>query len=351
MPDSSGFLGEKRMRNNVIFKINPEKIDSKKIKIAARSIRQGKLVAFPTETVYGLGSDVFNARAVLKIFKIKGRPGNDPLIVHISEKETLFNLAKEIPEEAMKLIDEFWPGPLTVVLKKSNIVPDIVTAGLDTVAIRMPKNSIALNLIKFAGTPVAAPSANLFGRPSPTCAQHVIDDLTGKVDIILDGGRTEIGLESTVVDMTRRPFRILRPGGITMKEIRRLLGKVELNSDESDIIRSPGVLPHHYSPKAKLLLVEKGNGQINEMKRLALNFKKQGKNIGIMVTSENQNKFNGFKIQVIGSINDSRTCAFNLFSILRSFDKEKVDVIIAEGIGLRGLGLTIMDRLRKASNF
>ncbi len=338
------------MRNTVVFKINPEKPDLRKIKIAAKAIKQGKIVAFPTETVYGLGANIFNSQAVLKIFEVKKRPLKDPLIVHIGDKKDVFNLAKKIPEEAMMLINKFWPGPLTVVLEKSDIVLNIITAGLDTVAIRMPKNLIALNLIKFAKTPICAPSANIFGRPSPTCAKHVLDDLGKKVDIVIDGGRTNIGLESTVIDMTRKPFRILRPGGITTEEISKLLGKVKLHTNKSKIIRSPGMLRHHYSPEANLILVEKKNGQISKIKRLALNFKKQGKHVGIMVTSENQNKFEGFKTKTIGSINDLRTCAFNLFSILRSFDKEKVDVIIAEGIKPQGFGLTIMDRLRKAAN-
>lgn len=334
---------------SIIFKINPKKPDLKKIKIAAQAIRQGKLVAFPTETVYGLGADALNSQAVSKIFEAKGRPYNVPLIVHIGEKKELFNLAKEIPLETSKLIKKFWPGPLTLVLKKSNIVPDIVTAGLDTVAIRMPKNSIALNLIKFARTPIAAPSANLFGRPSPTCAQHVIDDLAGKVNVVLDGGKTEIGVESTVVDMTCKPFRILRPGGVTREKLREVLDEVIINSNKSKTIRSPGMLLRHYSPKAKLILVEKKNGQIEEMKRLALKFKNRGKDVGIMTTSKNQNKFNGFKIKIMGSSDNLKTCAINLFSILRSFDREKVDVIIAEGMKTHGFGLTIMDRLRKAA--
>jgi len=337
------------MKNSVVFKVNPQKPDSRKIKIAAQSIREGKLVAFPTETVYGLGADALNPDAVSKIFEIKRRPFTDPLIIHISDRKDLFSLVREFPEEVAKLINKFWPGPLTLVMKKSNIVPDIVTAGLDTVAIRMPKNQIALSLIKFAKTPVSAPSANLFGRPSPTCAQHVIEDLDGKVDIILDGGRTDIGLESTVIDIAHRPFRILRPGGITIEEIERLIGRVKFASTYSSILHSPGMLKHHYSPKAKLILVERNNGQIDKMKRLALRLKEQGKKIGILVTSESRNKFNGFEIKTMGSINNLRACANNLFSILRDFDREKVDVIIVEGISSNGLGLTIMDRLRKAA--
>lgn len=237
-----------------------------------------------------------------------------------------------------------------MVLKKSGTVPDRVTAGLGTVAVRMPINPIALNLIKYAKTPVVAPSANLFGRPSPTCVQHVLNDLAGKIDVVLDGGVTEIGVESTVVDMTHKPFRILRPGAITVKELKAVLGEIEFNSSESKIILSPGMFSRHYSPKAKLILVEKRNAQIKEMKRLALKFKKQGKNVGIMVTSENQNKFNGFKVKTTGLRNNPMTYAANLFSILRNFDKEETDIIIAEGIKVQGIGLAVMDRLRKAAN-
>jgi len=337
------------MKNSIIFKINPKKPDLKKIKIAAQTIKEGKLVAFPTETVYGLGTDALNPDAVSKIFKIKKRPYNDPLIVHISDKKDLYRLVREFPEEVKILVNKFWPGPLTLVMKKSNIVPDIVTAGLDTVAIRMPKNQIALSLIKFAETPISAPSANLFGKSSSTCAQHVIDDLNGKIDIILDGGKTDIGLESTIIDTVHRPFRILRSGGITIEEIERLIGRVKLDSNYSDIIYSPGMLKHHYSPKAKLILVERNKCQIEKMKKLASKYKKQGKKIGILVTSENKNKFNGFKTKIMGSVNNLRVCANNLFSILRDFDKEKVDIIITEGINSKGLGLTIMDRLRKAA--
>ncbi|MFH1957841.1 MAG: L-threonylcarbamoyladenylate synthase [bacterium] len=333
-----------------ILKIDYRRPSLKKIKDAAQIIKHGGLVAFPTETVYGLGADALNAQAVSKIFKAKGRPLKVPLIIHIADKNDIFTLAKDVPGQAVELIKIFWPGPLTLVLKKSDIVPGIISAGLNTVAIRMPKNSIALNLIKYAGTPIAAPSANLFGRPSPTCAAHVIDDLEGRIDMVLDGGVTEIGVESTVLDMTHTPFRVLRPGGISVKALKNVLGEVEINTGKNRIICSPGMLAHHYSPEAKLLLVEKSKEQIKEMKKLALKFKKQGKNVGIMTTSENQSKFNGFNIKVTGSSSDLKTCAFNLFSVLRSFDKEKTDTIIAEGIKPQGLGLTIMDRLRKASD-
>ena len=333
-----------------ILQISPKRPSLKKIKAAAQVIKQAGIVAFPTETVYGLGADALNEQAVSKIFKAKGRPYNDPLIIHIADKEDIFKLAKDVPGQAMELIKIFWPGPLTMVLKKSGIVPGIISAGLNTVAVRMPKNLIALNLIKCAGVPIAAPSANLFGRPSPTCAAHVIDDLEGKIDMVLDGGVTEIGVESTVVDLTRRPFRILRPGGITKEELENVMGEIEIYSVKDKIICSPGMLTHHYSPKAELILVEKKSGQIREMKRLVLKFEKQGKKVGIMTTSENQNKFNGFKINSMGSSKDLKTCAINLFSVLRNFDKKKTDYIIAEGIEPQGLGLTIMDRLRRAAN-
>ena len=245
---------------------NIMRLESINIEKAAQAITAGKLVVFPTETVYGLGADVFNSKAVAKIFEVKGRPFNDPLIVHVSEKNDVFKLAKSVTVDSVKLMDRFWPGPLTLVMRKSEIVPDAVTAGLNTVAIRMPDNIVALNFIKRAQTPIAAPSANIFGRPSPTCAQHVIDDFGEKIDFIPDGGSTDIGVESTVIDMTCKPPKILRPGGVSVDEIIKIIGEVDLDNG-SNIIKSPGMLPQHYSPKAELIPVEIGNSQIKRIKK------------------------------------------------------------------------------------
>ncbi len=338
---------KKGLKKTIIFKVNFAHPQLDKIKNAANVIKQGGLVAFPTETVYGLGADGLNAKACSRIFSVKKRPANVPLILHIACKKNLFDLAKKIPREAEDLIDIFWPGPLTLVLPKSRIIPQIVTGGLDTVAIRMPNNSIALKLIKYAQTPIAAPSANLYGGHSPTCAQHVLDDLDGCVDIIIDGGKTSLGIESTVLDLTVKPFKVLRMGGIIEKDLRKILGKVKL-ADNRKEIKSPADNFHpSVCSSGKMILVEKTKGQIGEMQELALQFRKSGKKVGVVATKENKNKFNGCVVKVIGSEKDLNTCALNLFSTLRSFSKENVDVLIAQGFKRKDIGLTIMNRLQK----
>ncbi|MBU1204733.1 MAG: threonylcarbamoyl-AMP synthase [Nanoarchaeota archaeon] len=336
-----------------IIKINPKNIEISKIKAAARILRKGGLVAFPTETVYGLGADALNPKAVKKIFEAKGRPADNPLIVHIADKEEVYRLAKEVPEEAEKLMDKFWPGPLTLVLKKSKIVPDIITGGLDSVAIRMPANKIALALIKEAKVPVAAPSANLFSKPSPTSAEHVIQDLYGKIDVIIDSGETEIGVESTVLDLTTKPATLLRPGGITLEELERVLGKIKIHpiikgkKVKNIIAKSPGMKYKHYSPNADVILVEGAYQEVKKrIQKLVYKHKKEGKNIGVMTANENH-EYKADLIKFVG--NDFNTIAKNLFKIFREFDKEKVDIIIAEGVSDKGLGLAIMNRLRKAA--
>lgn len=331
-----------------IITVNPDNINPVYIKTAAEKIKDGGLVAFPTETVYGLGADAFNPKAVAKIFEAKKRPFEDPLIVHIAQKEDLYKLTEDIPDSALKLADEFWPGPLTLVLKKSKNIPDIITAGLDTVAIRVPADKVALAFIKFSETPIAAPSANLFGRPSPTTAQHVLDDLNEKIDIVIDGGRALIGVESTILDLTQNPPVVLRPGGVSIEKLKKVVKGVEIY--KQDKILSPGMYPRHYSPKAKVMLVEgNGNAQVEQVKNLASRFNLQDLSVGILAKEENIDKYNGFKVKSIGQGNDLAVCASNLFSVLREFDKEGVDTIIAEGVKEEELGLAIMNRLRKAA--
>ena len=333
-----------------ILEINPKRIDLAKIKIAAEEIKKGDLVAFPTETVYGLGADALNEKAVAKIFQAKGRPFNDPLIAHIADIKELYRLSKQVPPVALKLAKAFWPGPLTLVLKKSELVSGIVTAGLDTVAIRMPEDNIALSLIREAKTPIAAPSANLFGKTSPTTAQHVVDDLSGKIEMIIDGGKTKVGVESTVLDITVEPIRILRAGGISLEKLKEVIGQVKMSKELEGGFRSPGMLNSHYSPQAKLILVEKkGDAQVEEIRRLASEYIAQGFKVGIMAKEENQNKYDRFEVKVIGKGTELETCAANLFAILRSFDKEGFEIIIAEGLKEHDLGLAIMERLRKAA--
>ena len=333
-----------------ILKINPKRIDLVKIKLAAEVIKQGNLVAFPTETVYGLGADALNEKAVGKIFKSKGRPFNDPLIVHIADIKELYRLSKKISPVALKLAEAFWPGPLTLVLRKSELVSNIVTSGLDTIAIRMPADNIALSLIREAQTPIVAPSANLFGRTSPTNAQHVADDLNGKIQMIVDGGKTKVGVESTVLDITTKPARVLRAGGISVEQLKEVIGEVKIGGELEKNFRSPGRLKSHYSPRARLILVEeKEEAQVEEVCRLASEYKAQGFKVGIMAKEENQDRYNRFKVKVIGKGSRLKTCAANLFSVLRNFDKEGFEIIIAEGLEEQGLGLAIMDRLRKAA--
>lgn len=333
-----------------ILKIDLNQIDQNKIKIAADEIRKGNLVAFPTETVYGLGADVFNEKAISKIFIAKLRPLNDPLIVHISNTIQLSILSSHISSSALKLAKAFWPGPLTLVVKKSTRVSNIVTSGLDTVAVRMPNHQIALDLIEKSDTPIAAPSANLFGRTSPTDAWHVVEDLDGRIEVIIDAGKTVVGVESTVVDTTSKPFKLLRAGGVTLEDLRSIVGQIEIGKKLEKSFRSPGMMDSHYSPKANLILVEeKGERQIKEVRKKALIQRDSGLKVGIMAKEENKEKYKGFHVKVIGKGNELKNCATNLFSTLRDFDKEKYDVIIAESLEKYGLGLAIMERLKKAS--
>ncbi|MEX0861515.1 L-threonylcarbamoyladenylate synthase [Nitrosopumilus sp.] len=334
-----------------ILKINPKNPQLSKIRQAAKVIKSGNLVAFPTETVYGLGANALDSRSVKKIFVAKGRPSDNPLIVHISDISDLKMLVDHIPNTAHKLIAKFWPGPLTLVLKKSKIVPKITTGGINTVAIRMPENKIAQALIRETGVPIAAPSANISGRPSPTIAKHVFDDLGGKINMILDGGKTKIGIESTVIDLSRKHPSLLRPGGISLEQLQSLIGKIALPSSiherKSKLIhRSPGMKYRHYSPNAKIILIEGSKDKVkNKTLHLLAQFQKQGKKVGIMSISNTKYKsdmtvFLGNKLDVL---------AANLFNTFREFDVKKIDVILVHGINRKGLGLGIMNRLEKAA--
>ena len=323
-----------------------------KIKIAAEVLRRGGLVAFPTETVYGLGANALDSKAVKKIFEVKGRPTDNPLIVHVASKAEVYKLASEVPKEAEKLMNAFWPGPLTLILKKSEIVPNTTTGGLDTVAIRMPAHKIALTLIKESKVPVAAPSANLSGKPSPTSGEHVIRDLYGKIDVIIDAGETQIGLESTVLDLTVDPPTILRPGGITLEDLERLLGEVQVHPavegrKVKTTVKSPGMKYRHYAPNADVIVVEGNAEKVREkIRELTTKYKREGKKVGVMITDMKQ-RCGADVTKIVG--NDFETIARNLFKTLRGFDEEDVDVIIAEGIESVGLGLAIMNRLKRAS--
>lgn len=336
-----------------IIKIDPTSPEPQMIKAAARIIRKGGLVVFPTETVYGLGANAMNTEAVAKIFQVKGRPADNPLIVHVADPLDIIPLTKDIPSLAEKLIEEFWPGPLTLVLKKSALLPDIITGGLDTVAVRMPDNKIALDLIVEAGLPLVAPSANLSGKTSPTSLNHVVDDLFGKVDAIIDGGDMAIGLESTVVDVTLSPPVLLRPGGYSIEELERVVCPISIpTAIHADIggsaARSPGMKYRHYAPEASLVLVEGEESNMTEkIQILAEEYAKRGIKVGILTTKKNR-FYNAAHLNYIGR--NPATVAKNLFRALRQLDSQGVEIIIAEGIEERGLGLAVMNRLRKASH-
>jgi L-threonylcarbamoyladenylate synthase len=335
--------------NTKIISINAKKPEPEKIKKAAKIIKRGGIVAFPTETVYGLGADVLDKKAIDKIFKAKGRPSDNPLIVHIANKEDAEQLVKDVPLNAKKLMDEFWPGPLTLVLKKKPIVPDNVTCGLDTVAIRMPNHAVALDLIKQSGCPIAAPSANISGRPSPTSASHVMQDLKGKIPLVISSGKTDIGLESTVIDMTKKIPVILRPGKITLEEIKKVIGKAEISpsSLKRDITlkktESPGMKYRHYSPKAQVYLItgEKSRAE-NKIKELIIFFQKRKKKAACI-------GFSSYGSDHDFVCKNDKDMAKNLFEEFRNMDLKEMDVIIVEGVKAKGLGLALMNRLRKAA--
>jgi len=344
----------KKLRTEV-RKLNEKRPNQSIIRNASKLIRSGEIIAFPTETVYGLGGNALDPSSVSRIFEIKGRPPDNPLIVHIADMKMLETLVIQIPSKAHRIIEKFWPGPITLVLKKSKIVPMITTGGLNTVAVRMPRNKIALALIKESGLPIAAPSANISGRPSPTSAKHVYDDLAGKIKLILDGGTTRIGIESTVIDMTQRIPVILRPGGISKESIENEIGKVCIHnsllgnvSKKTMKYRSPGMKYRHYTPKAKVILVE-GPENLAKKKIIQLTEKleSEGKKVTIMTASKSL-KVNPEKIQYMGKTLE--TIARNLFANLRQADKDKIDIIIVQGIQYNKTGFAIMNRLRKAAS-
>lgn len=326
-----------------------EGVDEGKIKVAAGFILEGKLVAFPTETVYGLGADALNEEAVRRIFEAKGRPADNPLIVHIAEFEDLKGLAREIPDEARLLAERFWPGPLTMVLPRREGVPDVTTGGLDTVAVRMPAHPIALALIR-ASTPIAAPSANISGKPSPTLAEHVGDDFYGKIEAIIDGGETNIGVESTVIDLSSERPTLLRPGGLPLEEIEAVIGGVEIHPAVRgkliDVARSPGMKYKHYSPNAQVVVVEGPRERVRrKIEELVAEYRSKGLRVGVMATED----YTADEFFHLGGTDEE--VARNLFRALRELDKRGVDIIVAEGIEERGLGFAVMNRLRKAAGY
>lgn len=343
--------------NTVIKKITGDKeLNSDIIKTAAGIISRGGLVAFPTETVYGLGGDAFASDAAGKIYAAKGRPSDNPLIVHISKIEDLYELSDEVPKLALKLADRFWPGPLTMIVKKNDRVPKEVTGGLNTVAVRLPKHPVARELIQKSGTFVAAPSANLSGRPSPTRAEHVIEDLSGRVDMIIDGGDIELGLESTIIDLSDDVPTILRPGYITIDMLKKVAANVVLDKAlmtgvKGDVKpKAPGMKYRHYAPKAELTIVEgRDEDVINAIQRLISEETDKGRKVGVMLSSEKIDKISCENKLCPGSLGNEEEIAKNLFACLRKFDELSVDVIFSEGFSEDGIGQAIMNRLLKAA--
>ena len=338
-----------------LVRIDEQHIDMNLIKEAGDVIRAGGLVAFPTETVYGLGGDALNPSSSEKIYRAKGRPSDNPLIIHIADMEALDRIVREIPESAVKLAKRFWPGPLTMILHKSDSVPYETTGGLDTVAVRMPVNRTAQELIRAAGGYVAAPSANLSGRPSPTSAKYVVQDMDGRIDMIIDGGDVEIGLESTIVDLTVGEPTVLRPGYITKQMLEQVLTAVEEDStmmrdDSGQAPKAPGMKYRHYAPKGDLTVVygetESVIAYINDHVE---SLRHDNKITGVITTDENAARYCADVCKSAGDRQDEETIARELYRILREFDDEKVDIIFAEAFDVSGIGQSIMNRLLKAA--
>lgn len=342
-----------------VIEIFEDNIDLDKLAEPAHALAEGKLVAFPTETVYGLGANALDTKAVQKIYEAKGRPSDNPLIVHIAKKDSLAMLVSEVPTKAKLLMDAFWPGPLTLVFKKSAFVPMSITAGLDTVAVRMPEHPIALELIRLAGIPVAAPSANVSGKPSPTEAKHVLEDLDGKIEYVVSGGKSRVGLESTVLDITSDIPVLLRPGGITPDQLQAVVGEIQIDKtilgkiDEDNVPRAPGMKYKHYAPKAEVTIVE-GKDPLEQainILNLAGESRRQGRKVGICATSQTVGNYREYITLSMGDRERPESIASNLFSILREFDSLGVDMIYAEAVDNSGVGLAIMNRMIKAAGY
>lgn len=338
----------------IISSIDIDNIDLKELKKHATLLKNGNTVIFPTETVYGLGANALDEKAVRKIYEAKGRPSDNPLIVHISDKDQVNDLATDVNDKAKIVMETFWPGPITIILNKKEIVPYATSGGLDTVAIRMPSHKIAREIIKQAGVPIAAPSANISGRPSPTKAIHVKEEMDGRVDGIVLGQDCDFGLESTVLDLTRDIPMILRPGSITKEDLEKVLGKVDLDKallkheDNKEAI-APGMKYTHYAPDAQVYIVsgdeENRISKINQLEKE--NALKEIKT-GVMCLEKNKHRYNG---EVISLGNDLNEVASNLFDALREMDKRRIDIVYSEEFESSGLGQAIMNRLLKSAGY
>jgi L-threonylcarbamoyladenylate synthase len=341
--------------NTRVLPISVDQFDSSAIRLAASVLRAGGLVAFPTETVYGLGANALDATAVSSIFAAKERPASDPIIVHIDQVDELATVATDVPLLAYELAARFWPGPLTLVLRRSERVPPVVSAGMATVAVRMPAHPIARALIRQAGVPVAAPSANRFARPSSTTAAHVLEDLNGRVDVILDGGPATIGLESTVLDLTRAAPTVLRPGAVTLEMLQVVIPEVQIIArylqPDQEGMEAPGMLLKHYSPRAELRLYA-GETQhvIAAMRQSARDLAAGGRRVGLLVPDDEHDVFSDLPVELRLLGTDLETISHHLFDRMRALDRDGVDVILMHGVEQTGLGLALWDRLVRAAN-
>ena len=338
----------------IIRKVDQNCINEEMMKEEGALLKEGALVAFPTETVYGLGANALDAEASAKIYAAKGRPSDNPLIIHIADMESLSLIVEEIPKAAVKLAEKFWPGPLTMVMKKSEIVPYGTTGGLDTVAVRMPSHPIALELIRCGGGYVAAPSANTSGRPSPTIAEHVADDMDGIIPMIIDGGAVGIGIESTIVDLTEDVPTILRPGFITKEMLEEVVGEVQidkgLETDAKVAPKAPGMKYRHYAPKAELIIVEGcQEAVVAKINQLAEENRQKGICTGIIGTEETVSGYSAEFVKSMGTRSDELSISSHLYSILREFDESDAKIIYSESFEEGAMGSAIMNRLLKAA--
>lgn len=346
-------------KHTVLKRIDKNYFDESQLEEAGEIIKNGGLVAFPTETVYGLGGNALDEEAAKKIYQAKGRPSDNPLIVHIADISALEELAEDVPKSAKELARAFWPGPLTMILKKSAIVPKGTTGGLSSVAIRMPNHPIALELIKKSGCYIAAPSANTSGRPSPTLAKHVEEDLSGKIDYIIDGGAVSVGLESTIIDLTGDAVMILRPGVITKEDLEKVVGNVEYDpaimqkkNEEKMVAKAPGMKYKHYAPKGKLTIIK---GDIENVVKMineqSMKKEQEGYQTGVIATEETKDRYKAGLVKSIGSRKEEKSIASNLYKVLREFDERETEYIYSESFEQGDLGQAIMNRLLKAAGY
>ena len=338
----------------IISKIDVNNINVEELKKQAELLKEGKTVIFPTETVYGLGANALDENAVKKIYEAKGRPSDNPLIVHIYDREEVRDLAKDISNKAEIVMDKFWPGPITIILNKKDIVPNTTSGGLDTVAIRMPSHKIARELIKQSGLPIAAPSANISGRPSPTKGNHVKEEMDGRVSGIVLGGNCDFGLESTVLDLTGEVPMILRPGSITKEDLEEVLGEVLvdpslLKKEDNKKAKAPGMKYTHYSPDADVYIVSgKDKDVINKINQIIRENSENGIKSGVMCVEKNKKLYEG---EVISLGNTLEEIGSNLFDVLREMDKRNVDIVYSEAFEMTGVGQAIMNRLLKSAGY